>query len=768
MKSALLVLLIFCLSAFAQTGPDIQVPQTFIAATAGAAISNGGSTGAANFRLTFRPTGFTAATVQVETAEDCAGVACATWTAIASANVIQGSNPIVWAATDSPPTSQTMAFVFTHPWYRVNVTHVTGVGTISTLLLGYRGAANGGFAKGSGGGGGCTPGGPTNAVQLNGGSGTCTGSSALEFDAANGAFTVGFPGVTLNLEGTPIPFGVVSHSNDQRIGISAGTHSDAGAVPLMDFHFSRGSDQSQTTVQNGDQLGFTAWLGYDGTAYYPAALSASYVCDNPTSGNIPGCWDLSTATTSSGLNTAIHIDDNQNVQIPVELSTQSGAIADFSLSGNTIPARTGTGAPTGSNCLAVGEQFFQTDATAGQNLWLATTFGTPCTWTQITSGSGSSGSGITVYASPALTLAAGTYYFPVGGGSLNSATESVAQTAAPAAMTVANFYVQISTALGSGNSAVFTWRKGSSSQTLTCTISGASATSCNDITHSFTTAAGDLIDIQAVLTGSVIASFALVMTATTGNITPASPGFDTITTGTNSGQTLTVGAGSTLATGSTGVTDFSSGGSTVPARSHTGVPTGSNCLKVGEQYFQTDATAGQNLWLATTFGTPCTWTQISSGGGGGGGTAFITGQTLGSLRNNFTDRVGFAFTTTVTITIQALGRWVVSGNNQIHGLYIFDNGNGGSYRGVLAVTALDTSTATPGAYAYTNLNSPLTLPPGSYTCVSSETSGGDQWYDNNTTLTSTGVGSVTGSAIGGNPNGGATDSYVPTNFKYTL
>ena len=717
MKSAFLVLLIFCLPAFTQTGPDIQVPQTFIAATAGAAISNGGSTGAANFRLTFRPTGFTAATVQVETAEDCAGVACATWTAIASANVIQGSNPIVWTATDSPPTSQTMAFVFTHPWYRVNVTHVTGVGMISTLLLGYRGAANGGFAKGGGGGGGCTPGGPTNAVQLNGGSGTCTGSSALEFDAANGAFTVGFPGVTLNLEGTPIPFGVVSHSNDQRIGISAGTHSDAGAVPLMDFHFSRGSDQAQTTVQNGDQLGFTAWLGYDGTAYYPAALSASYVCDNPTSGNIPGCWDLSTATTSSGLNTAIHIDDNQNVQIPVELSTQSGAIADFSLSGNTIPARTGTGAPTGSNCLAVGEQFFQTDATAGQNLWLATTFGTPCTWTQITSGSGSSGSGITVYASPALTLAAGTYYFPVGGGSLNSATESVAQTAAPAAMTVANFYVQISTALGSGNSAVFTWRKGSSSQTLTCTISGASATSCNDASHSFTTAAGNLIDIQAVLTGSVIASFAIVMTATTGNITPASPGFDTITTGTNSGQTLTVGAGSTMT---------ASGGGQIIA------------------------------------------TSCPTCGGGGGGTPFITGQTLGSVRNNYTDRVGFAFTTTVTITIQALGRWVVSGNSQIHGLYIFDNGQGGSYRGVLAVTALDTSTATPGAYNYTNLNSPLTLPPGSYTCVSSEVSGGDQWYDNNTTVTSTGVGSVTGSALGGNPNGSAGQSYVPTNFKYTL
>jgi len=54
---------------------------------------------------------------------------------------------------------------------------------------------------------------------------------------------------------------------------------------------------------------------------------------------------------------------------------------------------------------------------------------------------------------------------------------------------------------------------------------------------------------------------------------------------------------------------------TIPFRTGTGVPTGSNCALVGEVYFQTDATAGQNVWAATTFGTPCTWTQITSPGG---------------------------------------------------------------------------------------------------------------------------------------------------------
>ena len=232
-------------------------------------------------------------------------------------------------------------------------------------------------------------------------------------------------------------------------------------------------------------------------------------------------------------------------------------------------------------------------------------------------GSGSGGTGgITVYASPALTLLGGPFYFPIGGGSLNSTTEAVAQTAAPTALTFANFYVQISAPLGSGNSIVFTWDKNTTPQTLTCTISGTSATSCNDTSHSFNVIAGDLVDISATVTGTPVA-FAIIMSATAGGITPATPSFSTITSGTNTAAAMTIGSGASMLTAGTGLTDFSAGGSTVPARAHSGAPTGSNCLKVGEQYFQTNAIAGQNLWLATTFGTPCTWTQVTGGGGGG-------------------------------------------------------------------------------------------------------------------------------------------------------
>jgi hypothetical protein len=149
------------------------------------------------------------------------------------------------------------------------------------------------------------------------------------------------------------------------------------------------------------------------------------------------------------------------------------------------------------------------------------------------------------------------------------------------------------------------------------------------------------------------------------------------------------------------------------------------------------------------------------GGGGTGGTPFITSFAVGTLRNDYTGRVGFQFTLTSPIQVQSIGRWIVSGNSQVHGLYIYD-ANGG----ILAITYCDTSTGTPGTFLYTNLSAVLWLPPGNYTCVSQEFSGGDQWYDsNNTSVVTAAVGTFNGPAIGGGGGGGA-GPYVPTNFNY--
>ena len=126
---------------------------------------------------------------------------------------------------------------------------------------------------------------------------------------------------------------------------------------------------------------------------------------------------------------------------------------------------------------------------------------------------GSPGGGIIGYSASSLTLTAATRYFPIVGGGLPSTTETDVDTEAPSAATISNFYASTSVAFGVGNSAVFTYRNNASDQSMTCTISGASATSCNDSTHSFNVAKGDLVTIKVVTTGTIVVSPTLVMTA---------------------------------------------------------------------------------------------------------------------------------------------------------------------------------------------------------------------------------------------------------------
>lgn len=125
------------------------------------------------------------------------------------------------------------------------------------------------------------------------------------------------------------------------------------------------------------------------------------------------------------------------------------------------------------------------------------------------------GAGIVTYSGPSLTFS-GTQYFPIGGGATASTTETNVDIDSPAAVTIQNMTVQMSAAPGIGNSVVYTWRKNASSTVLTCTISGASATSCSDTTHNFTTVSLDLLDIQAVTTGTVVGTPTVVMAAQVG------------------------------------------------------------------------------------------------------------------------------------------------------------------------------------------------------------------------------------------------------------
>jgi hypothetical protein len=134
-------------------------------------------------------------------------------------------------------------------------------------------------------------------------------------------------------------------------------------------------------------------------------------------------------------------------------------------------------------------------------LMVLTDAGAPCG----SGGGGGSGFGITGYSGTGATFT-GTLFFPYVGGLLASSTESNVDLEAPNAATISNFYVQLSAALGLGNTTVFTWRKNGADTALTCTITGASATSCNDTAHTLTVAQGDLLDVKAVTTGTVVSA----------------------------------------------------------------------------------------------------------------------------------------------------------------------------------------------------------------------------------------------------------------------
>src|SRR5271157_5340242 len=96
--------------------------------------------------------------------------------------------------------------------------------------------------------------------------------------------------------------------------------------------------------------------------------------------------------------------------------------------------------------------------------------------------------------------------------------------------------------------------------------------------------------------------------------------------------------------------------------------------------------------------------------GGGGGGAFIVGQTFGSTTtggNAANGLQGMVFTVgSSNLSVTALGRWVISGNSQMHTLTLYDvttsaiSGSGGPVSTGLSQVGssvvLNAATATPG------------------------------------------------------------------------
>jgi hypothetical protein len=155
-----------------------------------------------------------------------------------------------------------------------------------------------------------------------------------------------------------------------------------------------------------------------------------------------------------------------------------------------------------------------------------------------------------------------------------------------------------------------------------------------------------------------------------------------------------------------------------------------------------------------------------------GEVAFVTGKTLGTLRNNLSNFAGMKITVGAeAISVMQLGRVFVAGNSGTHTIKIVKASDGSDVAGGSVSLAMAGGTA--GQFKYARLSTPiLLLANTAYYIVSQETSGGDQWYDSNTTLTATNAATIN-SGIYRNVStwtaGGTTNhSFVPVDFKYVL
>ena len=159
-------------------------------------------------------------------------------------------------------------------------------------------------------------------------------------------------------------------------------------------------------------------------------------------------------------------------------------------------------------------------------------------------------------------------------------------------------------------------------------------------------------------------------------------------------------------------------------------------------------------------------------GGGPVNVPLVTGVTLSStVLTNFSGWVGFKFTVGANnIVVKELGRWMRNGNQGTHSVKLA-NGSGTDISG--ASVSVNSGIGQPGAFNYVTLSSPVTLLANtSYYLTSQEVNGGDEWYEYDSALTSSGVATIDNAVWALNSStsyaqvGSAGNSYVPVSLKY--
>ena len=152
-------------------------------------------------------------------------------------------------------------------------------------------------------------------------------------------------------------------------------------------------------------------------------------------------------------------------------------------------------------------------------------------------------------------------------------------------------------------------------------------------------------------------------------------------------------------------------------------------------------------------------------------TAFVTSISVSTLAETLPPWVGMELQVGASpLTVTALGRIYLPGNNQTHTLKLVDAVTGTDVPGSSATVTMAPPTAS--SFVYGNTATPVTLSPGNvYYVVSQEFPGGDSLYDSTTTVGTTAVATVLGPASyrrGWTAPSAPNQIYGPVDFIYEV
>lgn len=163
-------------------------------------------------------------------------------------------------------------------------------------------------------------------------------SNKFFFDPLTKRASFLFPESTTVINGDTFGLGLVLHQeNDTEIELGIHRHTNTSAIgAVVEYERSRGSEDDEEIVADGDNIGRISFLGYDGTDYARVAEIRINVNGTPGNNDMPGSIDLRT-TADGAINptTRLMIDSTGLVKIQ-ENVTADFFIGDGSLLTNQI------------------------------------------------------------------------------------------------------------------------------------------------------------------------------------------------------------------------------------------------------------------------------------------------------------------------------------------------------------------------------------------------------------------------------------------------